>query len=227
MAYALVSNTSAAPGENGGATGAIDTTGANLIVVGVVAFDGAPGTANLSDSKSNAYTELTAREFSSSDLRLFYKENATVGSGHTFTFSRASSFPTILIAAFSGGKASSAFDVQNGASNGSAVTSFQPGSVTPSEDNELLIALLGFGDVAARSIDSSFAITNQHGFGTGNNIGGALAYKIQTSAGAENPTWSWVGNDVAGAAIATFKAEPTGGVSIPIAMRYYLRMMGR
>jgi hypothetical protein len=52
MAITLVAAVSATPGANGGATGAIDTTGATLLVLSVSAFTGALLT--ISDSRGIA-----------------------------------------------------------------------------------------------------------------------------------------------------------------------------
>ncbi len=64
-------------------SGAITTTGANLIVVNVGSYSVNPAT--FGDSKSNIWTALTLQSVTSGvQTRLYYCVNPTVGSGHTF-----------------------------------------------------------------------------------------------------------------------------------------------
>lgn len=201
MAIALVTNTAKGTAQNGGTTNAIDTTGANLIVVAIAYFSGT--ISSISDSKSNTWTALTNAANGSNEFRLFYCLNPTVGSGHTFTVSASSQYPTICVAAFSGVKTASAFDQQ------SAVGSTNPGSVTPTEDNELVVTGL-CGDCDATSTYSGFTVTNAIAFTGGSFMGGAMAYKVQTTATTVNTAWSATGS-VRASGIATFKAEPAAG----------------
>jgi hypothetical protein len=207
MAYALVVSTTKQGTPNSVTSNAIDTTGANLIVVSVGFYNGTSPTPTLTDSKSNTWSGLTARVGGSITNRLFYCFGGTVGSGHTFTLSDASIFPGMCVAAFSG-SVSSPIDQENGAGSASGSTQ-APGSVTPSENNELIIAGLGHDDnsAGAVSINGGFtAITSA--WLTGNAEGCGLAYLIQTTATAANPTWDVTNSAAAGiaASIATFKA---------------------
>src|SRR5204863_2222713 len=81
----------------------------------------------------------------------------------------------------------------------------QPGSVTPSQDNEVLVTGYG-GDTNATTatIDSGFTVSDTFAYVGGSNMGGSAAYLIETTAGAKNPTWSAGVNGPA--IIATFKA---------------------
>ncbi len=203
MTIALVAHT--AKGSTGGDTvtsDAIDTSTANFIVLVASTYTGGPN-ATISDSKMNSYSPLT--EYSSfSRCRIYYCLTPTVGGSHTFQADTTGGAPTICVAAFSGVKTASAFDVQNGATGG-GVSNLQPGSITPSEDNELLIT--GYAGISGTplSIDLSFTISDQVAYSGGNNMLGALAYLIQTSAAAKNPTWTSA-PDFNAAAIASFKA---------------------
>lgn len=203
-AIALVSNRIDALGRNGGTSGALNTTGADFIVI-VQAFDNNDGGDALSDSKGNTWNVLTKRGKSGDGgVRIFYAINPTVGSGHTFTITGSDNFSQIAIAAFSGSKLTLPFDVENGLDGFASVTTVQPGNVTPSEDNELVITGLEFFSSTA-SIDSGFTITDQGSGGAGAYYGGALAYKIQTTAASVNPTWT-ITSQTASAVIATFKS---------------------
>ena len=117
----------------------------------------------------------------------------------------------MYVAAFSGAAAASALDQQNGAVG--TGTSLATGSVTPSEDNELVVSGVSIADGSSGTyaVDSGLTITDQILASAGNFEGGGLAYIIQTSAGAVNPTWSWTGSVNSAAVIATFKAAAAGG----------------
>jgi hypothetical protein len=200
-------------------TASIDTTGANLIVCGT-ANSGSGAVPTVTDSKSNTYTGLTATigAASSVRIRLYYVLNPTVGTGHTFTASATgTTFLSIACQAYNGVKTTSAFDVENGAA-GSGL-SIQPGSATPSEDNELFVTAYSTTEqpMVTVTINSSFTKEIDRVGSGGNHFAIGLAYKIQTTGGAENPTWSWA-SPSAGAAvarIATFKAEPAAALRRP------------
>jgi len=206
MAFSLVSSVAAAPGSTGGTTGAINTNGANLLIVVISDFGGA-SQSTLSDSESNTWNELTLLNFNSNArCTIYYAYNPNVGASHTFTYDVQTNFPTIMALAFSDADTAAPFDVENGA--GVTGTSLQPGSVTPSENDELLICGLTTANEegSTPSIDSSFIEELGIIFGTGVNLGGFTGYKIQTTAGAENPTWSWTTSVDAASVIATFKS---------------------
>lgn len=220
MAIALVTNVEAsASGSQNVTTGSIDTTGANLIVIAACTYNLGSGP-TVTDSKSNTWAPLTKYQLANATtLRLYYCENPTVGSGHTFTVSTSLDYPSVCVAAFSGVKTSSSFDVENGTANASSST-IATGSVTPSEDNELVITGFCFGNTGTASIDNGFTITGQKQYNSSVNMGGALAYKIQTTAAAVNPTWTISGSPFQLATgIATFKAA-AAAAGQPIAKRF-------
>ena len=203
MAIAHIVSTSAGGTASSTVTSsAVDTTGANLIVVAVSVFG--TNSVTVSDSKSNTpYTALTARTQATQSLRMYYFLAPSVGSGHTFTASGTSIFPTISVSAFSGVATSSALDQESGTTSASGGTTFQPGSITPSQDNCLLVTgVCSSGNT--HSINGSFNATSTNE-AAGQHVGGGIAYKIQTTAGAENPTWTWVTSTGRAAGMASFK----------------------
>jgi hypothetical protein len=203
MAYALIDSVSV---EGNGNTAAIDTRTADLLVAFVAVQDGGEGT--FSDSQSNTWTALTTQA-NTVDGRLYYVFNPAVNASHTFSCNGI--FPTVYVLAFSGA-ATSPFDQQNGTAIGSGTT-IQPGSVTPTEDNELIVVGLATnGDITA-AIDGGFTIAQSRD-NTGTGFAGAIAYLIQTTATAANPQWSGF-NNYATANIATFKAA-TVVASVPV-----------
>jgi len=203
MAWAALTHATA-KGDASATTGAIDTTGANFLVA-VTAYAGAVTGFSFTDSKSNTWTALTERTAGAAGReRIYYCVPTSVGSGHTFTLSGATLFGSLCVASFSGGKASSPFDAESGA-GATPVSTKQPGSITPAQNSELLIAGLAFSPTGTISIDGGYTITDQQD--AGDDIGSALAYKIQTYKAASNPTLTKGGS--AGqmiAALASFKA---------------------
>lgn len=165
-------------------TPSADTTGANFIAVTVSSFAGS-AEPTLSDSKGNTWTGLTAQAGAVLRQRLFYCVAPTVGTGHTFTVSGASSFPALAIQAFSGVNATP-FGTQNGTTDvGGTINT---GSVTPSVNNSLFVTGLAFNNPAATTaIDSSFIKTDSTIPTPADGVGAAMAYKI--TSGAENPQW--------------------------------------
>lgn len=208
-AYSFVIDSSKATVNNNDVTTTgVDTSGADLIVIFVVAGGGTGGPNNTpTDSKSNTWTPLTKNNLAARGIRAFYSQNPTVGSGHTFTYSEAGSFPSIAMMAFSGSSASP-FDVEN-TNNGVDVSSLTSGSVTPNNDNSLIVnatltETTGSG-ITKGTLGSSYV--NQ-GFVTpsGGNEGVSYGYIIQTSAAATNPTWTFdASNHVAITAPTVFK----------------------
>ncbi len=211
-AFSLVANTGkqAVSGE-GPTTDAIDTTGANLIVIGVTWYSQVQDM-TLSDSKGNTWTPLTQVDKDDWTTQMFYAYAPTVGSGHTFTAGGSATYSTIEVSAWSGA-ASSPFDQQSTfQTNGSSI---QPGSITPTEDNELVVTHFGQRDNAnPGTVNSGYTITDAFGNLGGHALGGSMAYIIQTSAAATNPTWSTDSGGLV-ALIASFKAGADVADEVP------------
>ncbi len=208
MAIALVANVGVA-GLNTSTTSAIDTTGSTLLVINL---SGNTGSATISDSKGNTWTALTAAG-TNAFSQLYYAANPTVGSGHTFTFTGLVVAGAMQVQAFSGVDTSSPFDQESGFGGGAAASGQNPGALTASVASELFVT--GYekenGSSDVYSVDSSFILTDQATFTAGSNYGGAMAYKVSSTA--ENPFWSdnhtTTGRN--GATMATFL--PATGVS--------------
>lgn len=209
MAIAYVTGVVENLGSSGGTTSSFDSTGGNLVVVAVSSYQ--PSAApTVSDSKGNTYTALTAQvDGTTHRIQIFYTANATVGSGHTVTITGGTSYSSASVLVFSGAKTTSPFDQQNGAAG--AVSPASTGSVTPTEDNEVLVAGIALGDPATTlSINASFSTPAVVYFSGGIAYGVGSAYIIQTTATAVNPAWSWSGGGGNPVAIATFKVAAGG-----------------
>lgn len=210
LAFAHLVSVAATSSDNNSVTSsAIDTTGATLIIAEVADLAGALTT--FTDSKGNTWNALTTYTSSNSNSRLFWSSPSSVGSGHTFTATGSNSFPSIAVTAWSGA-AASPFDQQNGNSASSGVVSISTGSVTPTQDNELIVAGIAANTVAGNTFSINSSLTIRAQITSTNNISAGIATLVQTTAGAINPTWTAPAPflDV-GVSIATFKAAATGG----------------
>jgi len=187
---------------NAATTTAIDTRAANFIVV----YGSSVTIGTLTDSATNTWTKLTtiSNGVGSVESAIYYCANPTKSATHTFTYTLSSGAPSLSVLAFSGVATASPFDVQNGAIF-NTVTSIATGSVTPSLNNEVVVTGLGAGATAG-SYTADSGMTNVGYIPTvgGQGYGTGIAYKIQTTAAAINPTWS--GPSGSGTvAIASFK----------------------
>ena len=200
-------------GHDGGTTGTINTTGANLLVACVASHG--YSTPTLSDSKSNSWTLAASSVlYLDGHVHLYYSVPTAVGSGHTFTVSGQATLASINVTAWAGA-AAAPLDQAAGAGVPSG-TSVQPGSVTPTQNGELLVTCLtNNGDTSnsSRSINQDFIISGQIGENATviHSVAVAGAYRVQPTATAANPMWSYSPDNRANAAIATFKTVASGG----------------
>lgn len=194
-------------------TAAIDTTGAGIIVVVFGHYSALDGAAAVTDNKGNTWTNCgTAVNANSLRVRICYLRGGTVGTGHTFTLtSVVAILPGLAVAAWADASVASPLDQQSAGGSGTGSTSFSAGSLTPSENCELVV----FGSSwlnnngATVSVDGGFSIAAQIDRG-GNGAGVALAYLVQTTAAAANPTATPdMGGDTFSAVSASFKAAST------------------
>lgn len=212
MAFALVSNIKGQANDTF-STSAIDTSGANLLVM-VVHSDHA--TITPSDSKTNTWLQAV-QEATFKIGTIYYAWSATVGTAHTFTLTGTDHFGTIQVYAFSGAQTSGdPLDQTNHGINFGGTT-VQPGSVTPTSDGQLIVTGDNHDTANVETINSAF--TSPAGAGTGYGdvqslgvaLGGHSAYLIQGTAAAVNPTWTNVSGSNHYCTIATFKAGAGGG----------------
>lgn len=198
-------------GSGGGTSSAIDTTGADTLFLLVGLAGGAPTT--LTDSKANTWTLILSTTDGSGHFGLlYYAKNAAAGTGHTFTVQRSSSPIGIAVAAFTGGDLTAPLDQSSSASN-NFQTTITAGSITPTAAGELVIASIANSDVQSLStIGESYTIGPNLTGVSGANFGAAIAYKIQGSAVATNPTFTESGSTLSNHAIlASFKAASGSG----------------
>jgi len=198
-------------------TGGIDTTGATLLIMAVGNFyNGNTSNCTKTDSKTNTWTPLTAQH-STNDVRvqMLYAlpSGGQVGTAHTFSCSNdgSQSYPAIAVIAFSNTLAS---PLENQSGTGSDTgTTIQPGSLTPTQTNELFVTALAFENATLSSGPSGYTIGNTQAFNSGFSLGASLYYKIKVSdSSAENPTWTTSASAERAVTMADFKAS-----SVPVA----------
>lgn len=199
--FTLLVDTVAGGDSSGVTTGSIDTTGCDFLVAAVGEYAGSSGT-SMTDSKGNTWNIITSNN-GTTRTHICYCVPTSVGSGHTFSWAGSSVFASIVVAGFSGAHASP-FDQSNGSTGSSATLA--TGSVTPSEDDELLITSSTSVDSAGvPTINSGFTVVDGLPYSPSNYFSVAMGMKIQTAAGAENPTWTWTNSSEVAAKIVTFK----------------------
>jgi hypothetical protein len=210
VAHATIATVTSGSASNTGSgsatTASLDTTGATLLVA--VCMDAS--TTGVTDSKSNTWATAVVQTTSGNTLGIYYVKNPTVGTGHTFTC--GSVVASISVAAFSGTDTTANVDQTNSHFQAGTAT-IQAGSITPSASNEIVIGAFGDADNhPPYSIDSSYTIYAHANYVAGLAFGSALAYLIQTSAAATNPTWTFAASGSPYSAIASFKAAAVATV---------------
>ncbi len=190
--------------DTGATTDAVDTSGANLIVL--VTTAGAGATLTVSDSKSNTWQHLTNTNDGgfSTKCQIHYCVSPTVGSGHTFSVAGTGSYANIVFQAWSGSHASP-FDLEAGGATNGATASAGSG-ITPSQDNELVIfGCSGASTSTFDSINGGFTITNSHPLAGSQHYGAAMAYLVQSTAALADPDLTLSGAQDCASRIAGFK----------------------
>lgn len=200
----IASESAGSTNGNNVTTAAINTTGADLIVIGG-SFIHASVTP--SDSKSNTWSALTEVSQSTAGgtytqrCRLWYCANPTTDGSHTFTLTQNGTFPCIFVVAVSGAHASP-FDDESTNSHESAYTN--TGAVVPSESDEFAVVVVGDNEATLPSINSGYSvIESTYPYVGYQHVSGALAYAVISAS--SNPTWSGTPARGSATAIACFK----------------------
>jgi hypothetical protein len=225
---------------NGGIVRLLSIEGATLLIAASI-YDSASGPITITDDLGIGLTwnplaeRVSLAGAPNVKARFWYAPiPVPLGSGATnYTFFGANSFMQGMVLAFSGTHPNP-FDKENGAGTASSTT-IQPGSISPSEDSELIITVAGYniqnGNAFDNTITDGFGgivlgvftpgVPEFNAFGfAGQKYAAALAWKVQTVKSPENPTWSWsgTGTGLAGgvSAIAAFKSMPVPPFSFSV-----------
>jgi Concanavalin A-like lectin/glucanases superfamily len=175
-------------------TSGVNTTGATLIVLQIASLTGV--TVTVSDSvggKSNTWIPLLTQSIPAIQTgTMYYCIPVNVGSGHTFTVTGGSAcYPSICMQCFSGGAGEWILNQQRGTTVTVPATTAQPGSLTPTQGSSLVITGMACNVLGGTITPPSGFTANDYTEGSaGAYYGVGLGYLIQTSATAENPTWT-------------------------------------
>lgn len=180
-------------------TAAMNNTGATVLVAYNSCLDnGSVDPSVVTDSSGNTWSKLTGQTATGSNVvngTLWYVIGPVVTSSQTVTLSMISVACTLFAASFNGTLTTGAVDQSNGATSGSNLTqsTIQPGSITPGANGELLVTGLGVYCLTNCStpvvgIDTGFTLIDSTN--ANSVVDGGLAYFVQSSAAAINPTWS-------------------------------------
>lgn len=215
-AVTLVSHTIEGSGGTGDTftTPAINTGSATLIVIGITEYAGTTNT--LSDSQSNTWTCVgPTTTGNATQNRVCYVASPTTNGSHTFTLTCPSPCYGVLAVAAFAGTDTVPYD-QDAVSGGTSGSSKQPGSITPSVNNELVVSVLTWENTDTVAVDSSMTITDQMRLNlpAAVHYSGALAYIVQTSAAAINPNWSWTNAEYSVARVSSFKEAAAAGGTV-------------
>lgn len=196
---------------------AIDSTGANLLLAPMALA--AAAYTSTSDSKSNPYTNTTRYGGTSPyhTYQTYCAEADIVAVGGSHTATNALGYQRIGLLAVAGA-AALPFDQESGGDAASS-TSIQPGSITPSEDGCLLVSTVTCVGGGVITPPAGWTVV-------GNNTNyAAIAYLIQGTAAAVNPTWSAASSSHMSSSMTVWKPAAGGGGSSIAAISHFNRMM--
>ena len=201
-AVALVAHTAITGGAATLTTTAINTTGATLLQICYMAPYGA--LVQPTDSANNAAGKWINFGSGYGTAACYYILSPTTSSSHTFSVTNNGGYNAALaVYAFSGVASFDTASMVGGP--------FQPGSITPASNGELLLTveLNWSGSYTSAAVNSGFTITDNTA--TTYQLA-AQAWQVQTTAAAINPTWSGFtdgGYSGRGVAIAAYKPSAT------------------
>lgn len=185
-----------------------NTVGAGVIVVATSTLGTTLGT--VTSSPANTWTCLTQYPDTAHASQICYSLSPTTSTTQTFTFTATGERPAVVVFAFSG---VTAFDAGKDIGSSTAgASSIQPGSLTPSATNGILVVQMASnGIIAPVAVDSGFSTPALFFDATATSAQIAASFLVETAAVAKNPTLSWSGVVPASAAMAIFKGSASVG----------------
>ena len=192
---------------------AMNNTGANLLVVVASTYGTDASTVGVADSLSNTWTAIQNYGGTGSAISyicIWYAKNATVSGSQTF--SATGQRMNIYVLAFAGADTSTPLDQQTGIHRGNSIQPSTTGSITPTQNNEVVVSGLSVGWGGGFTPTASGCTVDD--FQTSSLIEGGSAHVIQTTAAAIDVSWgsAWTTATYSSVAIASFKAAP---VAVP------------
>lgn len=168
-------------------TAPVDMTGVNLIVFKCTYF-GASDPTSITDSKGNTYIKAATISANNMGVGVYYCYTTNVGSAMTFEIQGTD--VNAYVTGF-GGTVGSVYDKKS--SSTATATTLQPGSVTPSFNNEVVVSIFGSFNAnagGAPTVNSGMTITNANAYNNTLQLSGGAAYIIQSAAASLNETWN-------------------------------------
>jgi hypothetical protein len=211
----LISNAEAhATGTSTATTAAADITGAKLltVVACIYSLSAASVTISSTSNASGAWTAGANFVTSNSNICIWHCPNPATSASETFSCNpNGGGYPTIFAAWWAGAKLSAPRDQVSGDWAASGTTLIVP-SITPTENDELIVTGLSNNTTATATINAGFTIPSTGGSQNSNSYEtGYWAYRIQTTAAAISPTWTATsGIGPAAAAMQSFKMAAAG-----------------
>lgn len=194
MTFGLLSHT--AKGSTGAGfpssvtTSAIDTTGADIIIVSRADYSNAD--VGLNDSASNTWVKLIDYQPATSLVYIaVYMAVAPITSAsHTFTtpIDGNGTFPSIAVAAFTGTKNTAAND-QSATASTAAASTLQPGSITPSSGSALVYGVAS--SASTSTTITGLTLLDDVAYSGSVHVSITHGYIIQNAAAAINPTFNF------------------------------------
>ena len=198
----VIASTSGPRSGTGQVGSAIDTTGADMIIMSISGYSGVD---TPSDSEGNTWVNLSTSG-GSRKQRLSYCLSPTTSSSHTFSCT-GTSFPSASVVAFSG---VGSYESENFSADVYGTT-VQAGAVTPTTDNSLVF--IGAVNEAGifNAVDSGFTLETAAAYVPGAAMGNAAAYLVQPLAASVNATLTCSVSAGKSASVAVFTT--TGGAT--------------
>lgn len=186
----------------------INSTGATLIV-----FHVSRNTEScaISDNKGNTFTLIQSVTSGTMVSEIYYciPPAANTGVNHYFIYQACvppGAMPSIDVMVLSATNISSPIDQQNSAAISSALSG-QPGSITPTANNEIVITAVNANtSTAAPIISAGYTVSSSINFTAGRHVASGMAYSLQTLAAATNPTWTYGSSTISAQNIVSFRA---------------------
>lgn len=193
-------------------TDAIDTTGADFILLTTSMFDSYGNT--ITDSYGNSYGPAVDLPLFSALISFlaatqsYVCYNPTVGPGHTFSCTTNNKKPAIAVSAWSG----VSVDVENGQHTSASGTSIGYASITPPAADTLILLTLARNTASAAAPSAGFTLLGEVD-PSGTNVGLNHAYMLTPDTSAVVPGWTWPTSSVdrgGGFGVFAYEEPPSG-----------------
>jgi hypothetical protein len=144
-----------------------------------------------SDSFGNVWTPLTGG-YGTPYVQIFYAQNYSGGSNHTFTLTGGAQYPAFCVMSWSGMATSSVYETGTWAANAVQPNPLQAGSVTPTYTGHNLFIAAISGPTGAQTYSINGSFSTPIGFTNISNQswGAWMSYFVQAGGASQNPSWS-------------------------------------